>query len=118
MVTTPRGLFLPGGGQEVDEAPEAAAIRETREEGGLHILLRKHIGVADELVFAAGERAYYRKRCAFFLAEVSGEASATESDHQLVWFAPAEALAKLRHASQRWALAEALRLMDAEQHHR
>jgi 8-oxo-dGTP diphosphatase len=114
VVSTRLGLFLPGGGQDGSEAPEEAAIRETREECGLHILIRKRIGIADQLVFAADEKVYYRKRCAFFLAELSGETVASESDHQLIWLAPAEALLKLQPESQRWALAEALRLKNMQ----
>lgn len=115
VASTRLGLFLPGGGQDDAEAPEEAAMRETREECGLHILIRGRIGVADQLAFAADERVYYRKRCAFFLAEISGETVASESDHQLIWLAPAEALVKLQPESQRWALAEAFRLKNAQQ---
>jgi 8-oxo-dGTP pyrophosphatase MutT (NUDIX family) len=36
-VSTSRGLFLPGGGQEGTETPEHAAVREAYEECGLRI---------------------------------------------------------------------------------
>lgn len=105
--STPKGFLLPGGGQEVGESPEEAAIRETREECGLHVRILDHVCVADQLVFAADERVHYRKRCAFFLAEVTAETNAGEPDHQLVWLAPQAARSKMHHESQRWALGEA-----------
>jgi 8-oxo-dGTP diphosphatase len=107
VVSTPLGLALPGGGQDEGEAPEDAAVRETREECGLHIRLGKCLGVADELT------AHYRKRCTFFLAEVVAEGVGPgEPDHVLVWLSPEDAVARLLHGSQRWAVAEACRLTD------
>jgi 8-oxo-dGTP pyrophosphatase MutT (NUDIX family) len=108
-VSTPKGIFLPGGGQEHGEPPEKAAVRETREECGYDIVIRDRLGIADELVFAADESVYYHKRCTFFLAELGEKVGAGEQDHQVVWLSPPEALAKLRPESQRWALSKALR---------
>lgn len=104
IVSTPNGLFLPGGGQDSGESPEAAVVREAREECGLRISLGGRIGVADELVFAAEEGIHHRKRCVFFLAEIIEQLGAGEPDHELIWLAPEAAAARLRHASQRWAV--------------
>ncbi|MFO0964384.1 MAG: NUDIX domain-containing protein [Gemmataceae bacterium] len=106
-VSAPAGLVLVGGGQEDGETAEAAAIREAAEECGLQVVLGDRIGVADELVYAADERVYYRKRCTFFLAEVVGHVGSGEPDHELVWLSAREAAARLRFGSQRWAVAEA-----------
>ncbi|MBX7222132.1 MAG: NUDIX domain-containing protein [Blastocatellia bacterium] len=110
VVRAPMGFALPGGGQHEGEAPEQAAIRETREECGLRIELTGLLGMADELVFAADENLHYRKRCTFFLARIVGTGKAEESDHELVWLAPQTAFDRLRHASQRWAIRRALEI--------
>ncbi len=112
IVLAPGGAYLPGGAQQPGESPEQAAVREALEECGLRIQLGRCIGVADELVYADKEQTYFRKRCTFFTAEVMDfdSSRAIEPDHQLVWLPPAEALAKLRHESQRWALQEAERI--------
>jgi 8-oxo-dGTP pyrophosphatase MutT (NUDIX family) len=113
VVSTPSGLALIGGGQNDGESPADAAIREAAEECGLQIKLGPQIGVADELVFAADERTHYRKRCTFFLADISGSIGAGEPDHELVWLSAADAMNKLRHESQRWAVAKAM-CIDSE----
>jgi 8-oxo-dGTP diphosphatase len=110
VVSTRQGLFLPGGGQENSETPEQAAVREAYEECGLRIRLLSRLGTADELVFAADEITYYRKRCTFFNAEVVGQADRGEAGHELLWIIPEEAAARLRHESQRWAVSQAFHL--------
>lgn len=109
VVSTRQGLFLPGGGQEDAETPGQAAVREAHEECGLLIRLRSYLGTADELVFAAEEDTYYRKRCAFFSAGVVRQEGHREDDHVLLWMVPEEAAARLRHESQRWAVSQACR---------
>lgn len=107
VLSTPRGFFLPGGGQDGSETPAQAAVREAAEECGLHVELTELLGTADELVFAASEGKYYRKRCAFFSAEVVRGDGGGEGDHRLVWMSAEEAARRLRHQSQAWAVSEA-----------
>ncbi len=104
VVATPRGFFLPGGGRNTGESAAEAARREAMEECGLDARIGDLIGIADELVFAEAEGAYFRKRCAFFLGELVGASVSTEPDHRLVWIPPAEAADRLTHHSQRWAI--------------
>lgn len=71
---------LPGGGVEPGESPWAAAVRETREEVGLDVVVERLTGVYDRspdgdpvLVF----------RCAI----TGGEATTTAESVQLGWYA-------------------------------
>jgi ADP-ribose pyrophosphatase YjhB (NUDIX family) len=111
-VSTPSVCGLPGGGQEEGESPEKAAIREAKEECGLDIVVGNLIGQADELVYASDELKHYRKRCAFFLAKVSGKSGHGEADHELKWLSPREAESRLSHESQRWAVANACKILN------
>jgi len=107
LLSVKGNCYLPGGGQEDGEDAEAAAVREALEECGARIRIIDRIGMADELVFAAGEQTHFRKRCTFFRAELLTEVlSGGESDHSLIWVSPEQAVSLLRHGSQKWAVAE------------
>jgi 8-oxo-dGTP diphosphatase len=108
VLSTPQGFFLPGGGQDDGESPSQAALREAEEECGLRVQLSGLLGTADELVFAASEDKYYRKRCVFFSAVLVGGEEGGDVDHQLVWMAAREAASQLSHQSQAWAVSEAI----------
>ena len=107
VVSVRLGLVLPGGGQDRHELPEEAAVREVAEECGLAIRPGTRIGVADELVYAAENQTYYRKRCTFIRAEVIGLCQSCEPDHELRWITPNSAVTTLLHESQQWAVAMA-----------
>jgi 8-oxo-dGTP diphosphatase len=106
ILTTPKGCFLPGGGQNQGETPEQAAIREAYEECALRIQIGSQIDVADQLVYSADEATHFRKRCSFYRAQVvASDRDGGEDDHVLSWLTPDEAMQKLTHESQRWAVA-------------
>jgi len=106
FVTTPQGAFLLGGGQEPNESPQQALVRETREECGATILIGDCLGLADELVFAREEAAHFRKRGTFFLIRLveATTARTAEVDHTLTWLPANEAIGRLTHESHRWAV--------------
>lgn len=71
---------LPGGGVESGELPTEAAVRETKEETGLDVLIERLVGVygkgdKDELVFAFACRA------------IGGQLSATDEADESRYFA-------------------------------
>jgi 8-oxo-dGTP diphosphatase len=105
VVRTPRGAFLPGGGIDAGESAAEAVRREAREEVGFVLGELTSLGDAVELIRAVDEDAHFEKLCTFYTAPVAGHAAASETDHELLWLAPAEAMALLGHASHRWAVA-------------
>jgi 8-oxo-dGTP diphosphatase len=104
VVATTRGYFLPGGGIEAGESAEQAAVREANEECGLSVVLKDSLGTADEFVFSGAEGLYYRKRCSFFSADFVSCNGDGEPDHRLMWMSVDEAVSRLSHKSQVWAV--------------
>ena len=106
LVRTPQGVFLPGGGIEADETPEAALVREVMEECGFVVRAGAWAAHAVQFVYSTVEGKHFEKRCIFMQAEiVSSAGTPTERDHELVWVSREEACKILAHESQRWAVA-------------
>ena len=110
VVHTPKGVFLPGGGQDLGESPERAALREVEEECGLQAELNTCLGVAEQFVDAEAEGAYFAKRSTFYRARTVGSTIVTELDHELAWLSSEEAEQRLTHSSHSWAVAQERRL--------
>src|SRR5262245_56697378 len=68
IVSTPRGVFLPGGGIHSGETPETAVCRETVEECGIHVALGGWRRRAIQLAFSEVEAVYFEKRSMFMNA--------------------------------------------------
>jgi 8-oxo-dGTP diphosphatase len=111
---TQEGLFLPGGGIDPGETPEAALRREVREECGCDVLLHGKLGENIEYLFAKNQGEYYQIHGFFFLASLSKKIETiTEEDHRLVWLTPVEAIEKLSRQSQAWAVQRAVDISES-----
>ena len=111
LVKTPDGYFLPGGGAHTSETAEEALRREIVEETGYAPVILRAIGIAAQLTYSEDERLHYRKVGHFFLARFAGKTTEqVEADHELLWCSADDALKKMTHEYQAWAIREALRL--------
>ena len=105
IVRTAQGVFLPGGGIEMDETPEQAVLREVREECGLEIRLLSRLRDVVQLVYSQAELTYFEKASTFFAAVVKEHKSGPgERDHEVLWVVTSEATSLVSHESHRWAL--------------
>lgn len=107
VVRTTQGTFLPGGGIEKDETPEAAVAREAIEECGL--IIRTGVWSVRAIQFASSpsEKTHFEKRSTFIDGTVAGlSPDGLEIDHELVWVNLDTAGKILSHESQRWAVAQ------------
>ncbi|MFO0859772.1 MAG: NUDIX domain-containing protein [Phycisphaerales bacterium] len=99
-VSTPTGLWLPGGGLEPGETHESALRRELHEECGAAAQLTPTSLRAIEFV-DAGHEGHFEKRCQFFRATFLAPPAAP-----IHWLTRAQAAAQLKPAAHRWAVAQ------------
>jgi 8-oxo-dGTP pyrophosphatase MutT (NUDIX family) len=99
-----RGSWIfPKGHIEKGETPEAAALRETREEAGV---IGKLIGPAGILEYGfLGAKA----RVEYFLVQFSREAGPPEDGRKRIWCDPDDAFERLSYKNTRKLLRKALK---------
>lgn len=103
LVRTPKGIFLPGGGQDAGETASQAAVREVLEECGLEIEVTHSLGMCDQLAYSPQEGGFL-KRSSFFQATILRAGGSGEDDHHLEWISPEIAVRELTLGSHRWAV--------------
>lgn len=110
LMRTHIGLFIPGGGANPGETEVETLPRELREESGYAAAIVRRIGAAVQNVYAEGE-GFFAKVCAFYEVQLGEKIDQhSEGDHTLVWLPIDEALERILHRSQRWALETAAQL--------
>lgn len=100
-------LHLPGGGIDPGETARDAAIRECGEEAGLVFDADAEPFVTADHYFLHHDGVVRNTRGQFFTGRIRGEDPIlhTETDHELVWLTPLEAIMRLDRGSHVWAVA-------------
>jgi 8-oxo-dGTP diphosphatase len=96
---------LPGGGVDEGETPEKAVVREFLEEVG--ILVKPDYLVCEILHYFVHENGTpYNNRCRFYVVKWVDDrpGQKIETDHELVWMTPLEAIKSLKNDGFAWAV--------------
>jgi 8-oxo-dGTP pyrophosphatase MutT (NUDIX family) len=99
---------LPKGNVEPDETPEAAAVREVREESGLEAEIEDDLGTIRYFYVWEGERV--RKQVRFFLMRATG-GDVADHDHEMEdvrWFPASRATKRAAYRGEREVIGRAV----------
>ena len=115
VTIVPRGktlLALPKGGADADETGEQTAVREVREESGVHATVREELGEVTYWYRRSGRSV--RKTVRFYLCDyVSG--STDDHDHEVEearWVPLAQATSALAYPGEREMVARARQVLS------
>ena len=103
----PRNWIFPKGHIEKGESPEAAALRETREEAGVSARLIGPAGILEYGFLGAKARVEY------FLVVFTREAGPPEDGRQRIWCGLDDALDRLSYKNTRKLLRKAWKQLSA-----
>ena len=111
LVRTPQGFLLPGGGVNRHEEITDALRREIVEELGYRSRIDNKLCAAVQYLYSEVEHEYFKKVGHFFSATLTEKVGEPiETDHELVWCSPDDAVTKLAQEFQAWAIRQACRM--------
>lgn len=96
--------FLPGGGCELGETPEATVIREVQEELARGVRLLGCLGEAIQYFYSAIDDRHYRMLATFFVGEFTEEGCGDLPEHELFWLPVERVEQAMFHACHVWAV--------------
>ena len=108
IVKTSSGYFLPGGGLNEKEDHRTCLQREALEEMGWEIEISYYLGNGGSYYFSETKNNYYFSDGYFYYArKIEVISEPLETGHDVLWLTPENAIEKLYHKNQRWAVREA-----------
>ncbi|MFA6271591.1 MAG: NUDIX domain-containing protein [Patescibacteria group bacterium] len=109
IIQTRTGYFLPGGGLDGKESHSECLYREANEEMGWEIEVGKYLGNSAVYHYSTTKNDYIYNDGYFYFAKMVRKIGIpTAPDHEVVWLTPADALKKLYHKNQAWAVEQVI----------